>query len=103
MNALRVAALIVAPLFVTGCYSKLFEKTEYEKKIEAMPMPATEAERVEQCREFQSLASEAFVRDALQFSPRAYSGLWVYDSSESPALRRRLKAMNCPYRGWQDR
>lgn len=49
MNSFRIATLIVAPLFVCGCFSTPKEKTEYERQIEAVPMPASEADRLEQC------------------------------------------------------
>ncbi|PBP71964.1 hypothetical protein CCL21_06895 [Pseudomonas syringae] len=98
MNVFRVAVLIVVSLIVSSCASK--PKTEYEKKIEAIPMPATEAERAEQCRAVQDLARSAFVDDALHRAQRADPGpgpgLPIYDESVYPALMRRHHAMNCP-------
>jgi hypothetical protein len=96
MNAFRVAVVIVAPLIFSGCVHK--PKTEYEKEIEALPMPATEAERVEQCRGVQDLARSAFVDDALHHAQRTDPGpgFPIYDESVFPALMRRHHSMNCP-------
>lgn len=58
MNVFRVAVLIVASLTVLP---RQQAKTEYEKKVEAIPMPATEAERLEQCRAVQDLLRSAFL------------------------------------------
>ncbi|MBK5437949.1 hypothetical protein JFV30_14300 [Pseudomonas sp. TH32] len=100
MNAFRVAALLVAPLFVSGCYSTPKEKTEYEKQIDAVPMPATEAERVEQCRNFQQSADHQRIVDLLQYAQRSKLGDSDYEFTESRALLRRLRAMKCPGYGW---
>ncbi|KTB93666.1 hypothetical protein AO069_15855 [Pseudomonas syringae pv. syringae PD2774] len=98
MNVFRVSVLIVVSLIVSGCVNK--PKTEYEKKVEAIPMPATEAERVEQCRAVQSLARSAFIDDVLHDAQRADPGpgpgFPAYDESVYPALMRRHHAMNCP-------
>lgn len=94
MNVFRVAVLIVASLIVSSCASK--PKTEYEKKVEAIPMPATEAERVEQCRAVQDLARSAFLDNVLHHAQRTDPGFPIYDESVHPALMRRHGAMNCP-------
>lgn len=96
VNVFGVAVLIVVSLIVSSCASK--PKTEYEKKIEALPMPATEAERTEQCRAVQDLARSAFMDDALHRARRTDPGpgFPVYDESVYPALMRRHHAMNCP-------
>ncbi|MFL1391140.1 hypothetical protein ACI77F_26120 [Pseudomonas tritici] len=100
MNAFRIATLIVAPLFVSGCYSTPKEKTEYEKQIDAVPMPVTEAERIEQCRNFKRLADTQQVNDVLQYAQRSKLGASDYEYTESLALLRRLRAMKCPGYGW---
>ncbi|HCT08569.1 MAG TPA: hypothetical protein DIW86_24675 [Pseudomonas sp.] len=100
MNALRVAALIVAPLFVTGCYSTPKEKTEYEKQIDAVPMPVTEAERLEQCRTFKIASDRQQAEDVLQYAQRSKLGASGYDFPEANALLHRLRAMKCPGYGW---
>ncbi|WP_439851134.1 hypothetical protein ACTACG_07255 [Pseudomonas syringae] len=94
--AFRVAALIVASLIISSCVSR--PKTEYEKKVEAIPMPATEAERLEQCQAVQDLARSAFIEDVLHGAQRTDPGpgFPVYDESVYPALTRRHYAMNCP-------
>ncbi len=96
MNVFRVSVLIVVSFIVSSCASK--PKTEYEKKIEALPMPATEAERVEQCRAVQDLARSAFIDDVLHDAQRTDPGpgFPIYDESVYPALMRRHHAMNCP-------
>lgn len=96
MNVFRVAVLVVVSLIVSSCASK--PKTEYEKKVEAIPMPATEAERLEQCRAVQDLARSAFIDDVLHEAQHTDPGpgLPIYDESVYPALMRRHRAMNCP-------
>ncbi|WP_331851768.1 hypothetical protein [Pseudomonas syringae] len=95
MNVFRVSVLIVVSLIVSSCASR--PKTEYEKKVEAIPMPATEAERLEQCRAVQDLLRSAFFSDALHHAqPDPGPGVPVYDESVLPALQRRDHAMNCP-------
>ena len=95
MNALRIAALIAAPLLFAGCYSTPKEKTEYEKQIDALPMPVTEAERLEQCRTFKLAADRQQAEDFVQYALRSKMGS---DSEyiETQALRNRLRAMKCP-------
>ncbi|UVH51576.1 hypothetical protein P0D91_05675 [Pseudomonas sp. CBSPBW29] len=100
MNAFRIATLIVVPLFISGCYSTPKEKTEYEKQIDAVPMPVTEAERVEQCRNFKQSADYQHIEDLLQYSQRSKLGASDYEFAESRALLRRLRAMKCPGYGW---
>lgn len=100
MNALRIAALLVAPLILSGCSSTPKAKTEYEKQIDAVPMPVTEAERLEQCRNFKRLADMQQVDDALQYVQRSKLGASDYEYTESLALLRRLRAMKCPGYGW---
>ncbi|WP_164672079.1 hypothetical protein [Pseudomonas viridiflava] len=96
MNVFRVAVLIVVSLIGSSCASK--PKTEYEKKVEAIPMPATEAERLEQCRAVEDLARSAFIDDVLHEAQRKDPGpgFPIYDESVYPALMRRHHAMNCP-------
>lgn len=100
MSALRIATLLVAPLIFSGCVSMPKEKTEYEKQIDAVPMPVTEAERIEQCRNFKRLADMQQVDDALQYVQRSKLGASDYEYTETQALRHRLRAMKCPGYGW---
>jgi PBP1b-binding outer membrane lipoprotein LpoB len=100
MNAFRIATLLVAPLFISGCYSASKEKTEYEKQIDAVPMPVTEAERVEQCRNFKKSADYQQAMYILQHSQRSKLGASSYEFTETIALLRRLRAMKCPGYGW---
>jgi PBP1b-binding outer membrane lipoprotein LpoB len=100
MKSFRIATLIVAPLFISGCYSTPKEKTEYEKQIDAVPMPVTEAERAEQCRNFQRSADHQRVDDLMQHIQRSKIGASDYEYAESRALLRRLRAMKCPGYGW---
>ena len=96
MNALRLATLIVAPLFISGCYSTPKEKTEYEKQIDAVPMPVTEAERLEQCRTFKLAADRQQAEDFVQYALRSKMGASDSEYTETQALRNRLTAMKCP-------
>ncbi|WP_421557760.1 hypothetical protein [Pseudomonas canadensis] len=100
MSALRIATLLVAPLIFSGCFSTPKEKTEYEKQIDAVPMPVTEAERIEQCRNFKRLADMQQVDDALKYVQRSKLGASDYDFPEALALLHRLRAMKCPGYGW---
>ena len=100
MNALQIAPLLLAPLILSGCFSTPKEKTQYEKQIDAVPMPVTEAERVEQCRNFKQSADYQHIVDLLQYSQRSKLGASDYEFTESRALLRRLRAMKCPGYGW---
>lgn len=100
MNALRIAALIAAPLLFAGCYSMPKEKTEYEKKIDAVPMPVTEADRLEQCRNFKRIAEDQKIDDFLRIGGKPNLSPSEYGFTESLALLRRLRAMKCPGYGW---
>ncbi|MBZ6453888.1 hypothetical protein K7402_04945 [Pseudomonas fluorescens group sp.] len=100
MSALRIATLAVACLIFSGCFSTPKEKTEYEKQLDAVPMPVTEAERIEQCRNFKRLADMQQVDDALQYVQRSKLGASDYDYPEALALLHRLRAMKCPGYGW---
>lgn len=100
MNAFPIASLIVVPLFISGCFSTPKEKTEYEKQIDAVPMPATEAERLEQCRTFKRAADRQQVEDFLQYAQRSKLGTSDYYFPEANALLHRLRSMKCPGYGW---
>lgn len=96
MNAFRIATLIVAPLFISGCFSTPKEKTEYEKQIDAVPMPVTEAERQEQCRTFKLAADRQQAEDFVQYARRSKMGASDSEYTETQALRNRLRVMKCP-------
>lgn len=100
MNALRIAALLVAPLILSGCSSTPKEKTEYEKQIDAVPMPVTEAERLEQCHTFKLAADRQQAEDFVQYALRPKMGASDHEFTEALALLRRLRAMKCPGYGW---
>jgi PBP1b-binding outer membrane lipoprotein LpoB len=100
MNALQIAPLLLAPLILSGCFSTPKEKTEYEKQIDAVPMPVTEAERLEQCRTFKLAADRQRAEDFLQYAQRSKLDTSDYDFPESNALLPRLRAMKCPGYGW---
>lgn len=100
MNVFRIAILVIAQVFVSGCYSTPKEKTEYEKQIDAVPMPVTEAERIEQCRTFKLAADRQQAEDFLQYTQRSKLGASDPEYSETRALRNRLRAMKCPGYGW---
>jgi len=100
MNALRIAALIAAPLLFAGCCSMPKEKTEYEKQIDAVPMPVTDAERLEQCRNFKRVAESQELGDILQYAQSPNLRTPDYDYTKTLALKRRLRAMKCPGYGW---
>jgi len=100
MNAFRITSLIVVPLFISGCFSAPKEKTQYEKEIDAVPMPVTEAERLEQCRTFKIASDRQQAEDVLQYAQRSKLGTSDYDFPEANALLHRLRAMKCPGYGW---
>jgi hypothetical protein len=100
MNAFRIATLIVAPILLSGCYSSPKEKTEYEKQIDAVPMPITEAERLEQCRTFKLAADRQQAEDIVQYALRSKMGASDSEYTEAQAIRHRLRAMKCPGYGW---
>ncbi len=100
MNAFRIATLIVAPILLSGCYSSPKEKTEYEKQIDAVPMPITEAERLEQCRTFKLAADRQQAEDIVQYALRSKMGASDSEYTETQAIRHRLRAMKCPGYGW---
>ncbi|MGY2271054.1 MULTISPECIES: hypothetical protein [Pseudomonas] len=100
MNALKIAPLLLAHLILSGCFSTPKEKTEYEKQIDAVPMPVTEAERLEQCRTFKLAADRQRAEDFLQYAQRSKLDTSNYDFPESNALLHRLRAMKCPGYGW---
>lgn len=100
MNAFRIATLIAAPLLFSGCYSMPKEKTEYEKQIDAVPMPVTEADRLEQCRNFKRVADDQELDDFLRVAQQPNLSASEYGFTESLALLRRLRAMKCPGYGW---
>jgi hypothetical protein len=94
MNILRITAPLLVALLASGCTSVPKEKTEYEKQIEAMPMPATEADRLEQCK---------YLNDAVFWQmpgngmlSRKTSWFEPFDYSKVFALNRRMVAMKCP-------
>ncbi|MGG5223488.1 hypothetical protein [Pseudomonas syringae pv. coryli] len=92
MNVFRVAVLIVASLIISSCASR--PKTEYEKKVEAIPMPATEAERLEQYRAVQGLLRSAFLatRFTMPSQTPTLASMSLYYQRFSDADH----AMNCP-------
>lgn len=96
MNVFRIVILVIAQLFVSGCYSTPKEKTEYEKQIDAVPMPVTEAERIKQCRTFKLAADRQQAEDFLQYAQRSKLGASDPEYTETQALRNRLRAMKCP-------
>ncbi|UEH06331.1 hypothetical protein [Pseudomonas sp. HN8-3] len=100
MNALRIAALIAAPLLFAGCYSMPKEKTEYEKKIDAVPMPVTEADRLKQCRNFKRVADDQELDVVLRIGLQPNLSASDFDYTKTLALKRRLRAMKCPGYGW---
>ena len=100
MNASKIAPLLLAHLILSGCFSAPKEKTKYEKQIEAVPMPVTEAERLEQCRTFKLAADRQQAEDFLQYAQRSKLGTSDYDFPESNGLLHRLRTMKCPGYGW---
>ncbi|MBV4452713.1 MULTISPECIES: hypothetical protein [Pseudomonas] len=100
MNALRIAALLVAPLILSGCFSTPKEKTEYEKQIDGVPMPITEAERLEQCRTFKLAADRQQAEDFVQYALRSKMGASDSEYTKTQAIRHRLRAMKCLGYGW---
>ncbi len=93
MNTLQIAAPLFVALLATGCTSVPKEKTEYEKQIDAVPMPTTEADRLEQCK---------YLSDLLFFELQDIAGIngfssafKPHDPSKSLALSRRMDSISC--------
>lgn len=52
MKVIRLSTLVFAAALSSGCATQ--ESIEYQKEVDAVPMPTDEAERVQQCRYFSS-------------------------------------------------
>lgn len=86
----RISGLLIVAL-LTGCSSTPKEKSEYEKQIDAVPMPTTEEERLVQCQKLGDLRymehSEIGQSFSALFKP--------YDQSRLRALNRRIDLIHC--------
>lgn len=86
----RISALLIAVL-LTGCSSTPTEKSEFEKQIDAMPMPTTEEERLVQCRKLGDLR----FMELWEIS-QSFSALFKrYDRSRLRAIERRIDLIHC--------
>ena len=93
MNILRITAPLLAALLATGCTSAPKEKTEYEKQIDAVPMPTTEADRLEQCKNLSDLL--LFELQDIAGINGFSSAFKPHDPSKSLALSRRMDSISC--------
>lgn len=90
MRFLLIAGLLQVT-FLSGCSSTPKEKTEFEKQLDAVPMPTTEAERLKQCERLGWAAL-----DAMRGAPHNLSSLFKpWDSTKLEAISERMTAMNC--------
>ncbi|WP_123512681.1 hypothetical protein [Pseudomonas frederiksbergensis] len=89
MRFLLIALLQVT--FLSGCSSTPREKTEFEKQLDAVPMPTTEAERLNECKRLGWAAL-----DATRGAPHNLLSLFKkWDSTKLEAIDGRMTAMNC--------
>jgi hypothetical protein len=101
MSILRITTPLLVALLASGCTSVPKEKTEYEKQIEAMPMPTTEADRLEQCKYlndavFWQMMENGMLGRGTSMLSRRTSWFEPLDYSKVFALNRRMVAMKCP-------
>lgn len=88
----QIASLLLA-MFLFGCSSAPKEKTEFEKQVEAVPMPTTETGRLEQCKNlsnmylFELLGSGDAMGVSSLFPSR--------EPSRAIALHQRMIAISC--------
>jgi PBP1b-binding outer membrane lipoprotein LpoB len=94
MSILRITTPLLVALLASGCNSVPKEKTEYEKQIDAMPMPTTEADRLEQCKKLNDAVFWQMLENGMQ--SRRTSFFKPPDYSKVFALNRRMVAMKCP-------
>ncbi|WP_155499933.1 hypothetical protein [Pseudomonas protegens] len=87
MKGLFFVMLSLAAAILSGCASK--EKAEYQREVDAVPMPQTEAERIQQCQHFSSRAFSAY----LEFYTKQKSPN-IFGHPERPFYKR-MEAMKC--------
>lgn len=83
--------LLVATLF--GCSNSPKERTEFEKQLDAVPMPTTETGRQQQCTNLSRAAFGDFLEHAAM--SKQESLFKPGDYTKSVAINRRMVAMNC--------
>lgn len=93
MIILQITTPLLVALLASGCTSVPKEKTEYEKQIDAVPMPTTEADRLEQCKNLSNAAFWQMLEDGML--SRRTSFFKPLDYSKAFALNRRMVAMKC--------
>lgn len=86
----RISGMLIAAL-LAGCSSTPKEKSEYEKQIDAVPMPTTEEERLTQCQNLGDLLSIELSEISQNFSAL----FKPFDSSRVDALNRRIDSIHC--------
>ena len=90
MKVLFFVIISLAVAISSGCASK--EKAEYQREVDAVPMPKTEVERILQCEHFNSRAFfvylESYRKQQKQIIPN------IFDHPEEPFFNR-MYAMKC--------
>ncbi|WP_219095987.1 hypothetical protein [Pseudomonas sp. UMAB-40] len=92
VGTLQIASLLLAVLLF-GCSSAPKQKTEFEKQIDAVPKPTTEADRLVQCKNlssmylFEVLDAGATVSASSLFQSR--------EPSRAIAIYQRMIAISC--------
>ncbi|MHC8321243.1 hypothetical protein ACYZT4_11165 [Pseudomonas sp. GB2N2] len=92
MCARQIASLLLAT-FLSGCSSAPKEKTEFEKQLDAAPMPTTEADRLNQCKNLSDLLF--FELQDIAGLNGSSSAIKPHDPSKSLALSRRMDSISC--------
>jgi hypothetical protein len=89
----QISDLLLVAL-LSGCSSASKEKTEFEKQIDSAPIPTTEADRLEQCKNLSNLLF--FELQDIAGIKGFSSAFKPHDPSKSLALSRRMDSIDCP-------
>ncbi|POA50827.1 MULTISPECIES: hypothetical protein [unclassified Pseudomonas] len=90
MRFLFFVMISLAAAVSSGCASKQSE--EYQKEVDAVPMPRTETERLEQCRYFNSRILSVSLESARKQQEQLMPSMQGF--SQLP-FAKRIAAMNC--------
>lgn len=92
MNVIRLSTLVFAAALSSGCATQ--ESIEYQKEVDAVPMPTNEAERVQQCKYFNSRNEWATFQQTV-IARKQILPLFAITRALSNAFTDRLYAMKC--------
>jgi len=91
----RIAGVMLATLLIAGCSSVAKEKSEYEKQIDAVPMPTSEMERQEQCTRFSREVLLLMLETATNYKNSSLFKPVDSSTLKRVVIKRRMIAMNC--------